>query len=153
LFETISISDLPFIEYDPSYRQRSNWEECLYHQVYSLRFLLSKFPRWPVSAPTVTDEAMKSVNGEIFRSFLRLAREQGSAPIIVFFPSDHLPKSNGRLGLAREVFQAYHIPYLDMTDCVTKVNPAERFVTLHYSPITNAAIARCLRDSIREASR
>jgi len=35
-----------------------------------------------------------------------------------------------------------------MTACVTAVPPRERFVTLHYSAATNAAIARCLRESI-----
>jgi hypothetical protein len=54
---------------------------------------------------------------------------------------------------ARQIFQKYRIPYVDMTSCVNQVNPAERYVRIHYSPATNVAIARCLLDSIREASR
>jgi hypothetical protein len=154
LFAKKSITELPFVEYDGSY-QRTEWESRFYHYSYSVRFLLSKYPRWPIPRPTVTDEALKSVNGEIFRSFVRRAREQGSTPIVAVFPSDadFTTDSRDRVSIATEVLRASAVPYLDMTACVRKVSPSERFVTLHYSPATNATIAMCLRDSIRQVSR
>jgi hypothetical protein len=157
IFAKDSITELPFIEYDGSF-QRADWEWHFYDYLYSFRFLFSRFPRWPVPRPSVSDEAMRSINGELLRSFVRLARWHGSTPIVVYFParSDFFLAGTPQAGLTRvahEVFQAYGIRYLDMTDCVSKVNPPERFVTLHYSPVTNAAIAKCLVNSIGEALR
>jgi hypothetical protein len=118
-----------------------------------MRFLLSRFPRWPVLGPNVSDEALRSVNGELFRSFVRLAHEASSTPIVVYLPSrpdfELASMSPGGLKrVAKEVLRTNDISYLDMTECVRRVNPAERFVIRHYSAVTNAAIAECLRDSI-----
>lgn len=153
IFAWQSITQIPFIEYDRSF-EPNDWDWGFYDHAYSMRFLLSKFPRWPVARPIVSDEALKSVNGHLLRSFVRLAEDRGSKPIVVFFPSAAAlaPESNGRPGVAREVLHANHIPYLDMTGCVSKVDPAERFVVLHYSAMTNAAIAECLREALREGS-
>jgi hypothetical protein len=153
IFAKHSITELPFIEYD-AFFQRAEWEWRFYDYAYSIRFLLSRYPRWPVLGPDVSDEALRSVNGQLFRSFVRLVHEAGSTPIVVYLPSrpDFELASTSPGGLkrvAKEVFQANGIPYLDMTSCVSKINPAERFVIRHYSPATNAAIAECLRDSIR----
>jgi hypothetical protein len=153
IFARKSITELPFIDYDASFR-RDEWIQHFYHHAYSLRFLLSKFPRWPVPGVNVSDHALKSINGELLRSFVRLAREQGSIPIVVYFPSRSDFASDGTLkkGLRRvgeEVLQASGIEYLDMTDCVREVKPAERFEIRHYSPATNAVVAACLVDSIR----
>ena len=154
LFEKLSIADLPFIEYDPSYNQSSDWEKHFYHHLISFRYLISKFPRWTEPREGVTDEALKGVNGAIFRSFLRLARAQGSIPIVVLFPtlSDFMQERRGRTGIAKEVLRSNEIPFIDMTDCVSALDVTERFVALHYSPATNFAIAKCLRDWIRERS-
>lgn len=153
IFARQSITQIPFVEYDRSF-EPNDWDWGFYDYAYSIRFLLSRFPRWPVARPIVSDEALKSVNGHLLRSFILVAHERGSKPIVVFFPvtADLTPESNSRPGVAREVLHANHIPYLDMTSCVDKVDPAERFVVLHYSAMTNAAIAECLREAIREAS-
>jgi hypothetical protein len=156
IFAKHSITELPFIDFDGSY-DRTEWEWRFYHYAYSIRFLLSRFPRWPVAGPAVSDEAMKFINGELFRSFVQLARKEGSTPVVVYFPSrlDFVAVSTPRAKVTRvanEVLRANGISYLDMTGCVSKVNPTERFVTFHYSPITNAAVAGCLLSSIREAS-
>jgi|SoiMetStandDraft_2_1073263.scaffolds.fasta_scaffold03231_2 hypothetical protein len=154
IFTRQFITDLPFIEYDRSF-QSAEWQWHSYFHAHSIRFLLSRFPRWPVSRPNIADEAMKSVNGEIFRSFLALARAQGSTPIVVYFPgrSDFVSPQSRWKGVAREVLQAYGIPFLDMTSCVSQVSPVERFAVVHYSAATNAVIAGCLRNVIREALR
>jgi hypothetical protein len=44
------------------------------------------------------------------------------------------------------------IPYTDMTACLTPLSPAERFPAdgrNHFAPAGNAAVAACLRDSVR----
>src|SRR5262249_62324210 len=109
----------------------------------------------PLHATTLHADAVKSVNGEIFRSFVMLARERGSTPIVVVFPyiTDLMPESKGRLGIASEVLQTKGIPYLDMTDCVSQVSPTKRFVRLHYSRVTNAAVAECLHAWIKASRR
>ena len=154
ILEMHSITDLPFIDYDVSF-ERAEWEQRFYHYAYSVRLLLSRFPRWPVSRSTVSEEAIESVNAELLRSFVRLARGQGSTPIVVYFPStsDFVSDPTSRpvrTRVAQEVLRATGIPYVDMTDCVTQVPPAQRFVILHYSPAANVAVARCLRDAIRK---
>jgi hypothetical protein len=148
IFAKPSITELPFIEYD-AFFQRFEWEWHFYDYAYSIRFLLSRFPRYGVD---VSDEALRSVNGQLFRSFVRLAHEAGSTPIVVYLPSRPDFEWEGMKRVAKEVLQANGIPYLDMTSCVSKISPGERFVNRHYSPATNAAVARCLRDSIRKAS-
>ena len=153
IFTRPFITELPFIEYDRSF-QSAEWEWHSYLNAYAVRFLLSRFPRWPVLRPNIDDEAMKSVNGAIFHAFLGLSRAQGSIPIIVYFPArlDFASPQQGWTRVAREVFQTYGIPLLDMTNCVSQISPAERFAILHYSSVTNAAVAKCLRDAIEEAS-
>lgn len=147
-----SITAIPFVEYDISF-EPYDWEWSFYHHSYSMRFLHSRFPRWPVARSIVSDDALRSVNGRLLRSFVRLALGQGSKPLLVFFPgaADLAPVSRGRLGVAREVMRANDIPYLDMTNCVKEVSLAKRFVTLHYSATTNTAVANCLRESLQEA--
>ena len=154
IFAQQFITDVPFVDYDRSF-EPNEWDWGFYDHAYSVRFLLSKFPRWPAVRSIVSDEALRSVNGRLLRSFVRLAQERGSKSLLVFFPStaDLASRSSGRMGVAREVLRANGIPYVDMTECVSRVNPSERFVVLHYSATTNAAIAKCLRAPVREALR
>jgi hypothetical protein len=154
LFMQAAIADLPFIAYDPSF-DPAEWEWHPYDHSYAIRFVLSKFRRWPVPGPAVTEAALRTVNGEVLRAFVRRAREHGATPIVVFFPSRtaFLPEPQRSPSVAQQVLSANAIPYVDMTECVSRVSPAERFVTLHYSAVTNAAIARCLRDAVLTAAR
>jgi hypothetical protein len=154
IFANSAITDLPYIDYDVSFYP-SEWETSVFHHTYLVRFLLSRFPRWPVPEANVSEEAMKSINGELFQAFVRLARGQGATPIVVYFPSrsdfalDGTPQA--RLNrMAKEVLRENGVPYVDMTDCVRRVDAAERFAKIHYSPATNAAVARCLRSVVRE---
>lgn len=147
IFTSVSIAKLPFIDYDGSFRL-DEWEWHFYHHSYLIRFLLSRFPRWAMPRSNVSDEVVESINGELFRAFVRLAHEQGSTPIIVYFPSrsDFALDGAPQVGLtkAKEVLRVNGISYLDMTACVSQINQAERYVKTHYSPGTNAAIAKCL---------
>lgn len=154
LFERRSVSELPFVEDDISFR-KEEWEWHAYDRSYVLRFLRSRFNPWITTRLTVTDEVLKAVNGEIFRTFLRIARKNGSTPLVVFFPSraDFTPEAREQAGIAKEVLETSGTPYLDMTECVRDVRATERFKALHYSARTNLAAARCLEESVREALR
>jgi hypothetical protein len=70
--------------------------------------------------------------------------------MVVFFPSrgQSAGESGGGSSVAKKVLDANRIGYLDLTGCVGTVSPGERFVALHYSARTNAAVAGCLRDAI-----
>jgi hypothetical protein len=149
IFEAHSIMDLPFIQHDRFF-DPVEWEWRFYHRAYVIRFLLSKYRRWPAPGPTASDAMLRAVNGELLRAFVRLARENSARPIVVYFPSriDAEAGATRSLGFAREVLQANQVSYLDMTECVNRVDPSERFAILHYSAATNLAVARCLRDAI-----
>jgi hypothetical protein len=145
-----SITDLPFIHDDVAF-DPVEWESRWYRGSYAIRFVLSRYRRWAYPGETVNDDATRKVNGEIFRSFVREARAHGSAPLVVYLPA---PSSFERAGssfpvsIAQEALRSAGIPYLDMTECVTKVPAPQRFVVLHYSPASNAAVAGCLRDTV-----
>ena len=153
IFAKTSIAELPFVDLDPAYGQRGDWEEHFYHRLYSIRFLISRFPRYPEPSPALSVEAMEALNAEIVRSFLREARENGSDAMVAFFPS-HVPicgpeSSSASGSFVKHALDDAQIPFLDLTDCVDRVDPEERFAALHYSATTNAAVARCVADEIR----
>ncbi len=50
-----------------------------------------------------------------------------------------------------EVLDAAGLDYIDLTDCVSRVRPEERFHRFHYTAVANAAVARCLEGPVREA--
>src|SRR5258705_1996710 len=92
---------------------------------------------------------MPAVNAELVASFVRLARERGSIPIVVFFPNRRRVRG-GELAsrTAKAVFETNRIRYLDMIPCVGRVAEDQRFVALHYSAASNAAVAGCLREAL-----
>jgi len=154
IFEAASISEVPFVADDPSYGQRSDWEEHLYHRLYLARFLISRFPRWPLPNPAISEEAERSINGEIFRAFVKNVRAHGSVPILVYFSSAkdyQAPGSPGTNSVVGEVLDAFDLPYINLKDCVGSVSPEKRFHHLHYTAEANAAVARCLADPVRAA--
>jgi hypothetical protein len=153
IFSVASIWQVPFVTDDPSYGQRSDWEERFYHKLYLARFLVSRFPRWPRPTPTTSEEAERALNGEIFRAFVDSARAHGTVPILVAFPAAidfPLSDSPGDGGVSG-ILAALGLPYIDLRDCVAGVSADERFHQHHYTPVANAAVARCLADPVRAA--
>lgn len=148
IFATRAITELPFVQYDRAF-DPLEWQRHPYDASYSVRYLLSRFRRWSVLGPLKDDSAMARVNGAVLRSFVREVKKNGSTPVIVFLPAkgELLPDWN----------QPFHGPvllrqlglsFVDATPCVTRVAPARRFVVLHYSAESNAAVAGCLRDLV-----
>jgi len=152
IFSKSSIKDLPFIEYDRGYNQ-ADWQWRYYHHSHLLRFLISRYPLWPVPSQDVSEVAMKSVNSELMRSFVRLATAEHSIPIVVYLPARKdlrasSPHPEGAMGFEQSVLRSAGIAYTDLTPCLLEVSPFDRFVVgaRHYSPQANAAIANCLRE-------
>jgi hypothetical protein len=143
IFSKASITDLPFIDEDASF-ERCEWEWRPYHAAYAVRFLLSRCAAR--SRPPLA-ETLKAVNAELLRSFITLAQARGAVPLVVLLPSSSA-FAPGYRSIGKDVLQGHQIPHLDLTDCVGRVPPAERFVALHYSGRTNAAVAKCLRKSV-----
>ena len=148
IFSTPFIEQVPFVRFDYGYHPWE-WEWHYYQNSYLVRFLQSKFPRYPPPRPEAEDE-IRRLGGELLHSFIRIAHADRAIPVVVFFPSrTRFEVSPFPWTSAPEVLRAAGIAYLDMTDCVARVEPRDRFLVRHYSPVANAAIARCLRDVVR----
>ena len=149
IFSQRSITDLPHIEDDYEF-DVVEWERKPMQAAYSMRLLLSRYRRYPERGPTVTDQAVRQVNGEIVRSFVRSVKEAGAVPMVVYFPSRTYagPESIHPRSVAREVLTEIGVPFLDMSDCLAPIDPARRFAIVHYSSAANAAIAQCLREPV-----
>lgn len=150
IFSTSSIGELPFIRFDQNY-DPWQWERHYYQHSYLVRFLESRFPRWPLPRPVVSDEEKRRLNGELLRSFVRDAFADRAIPVVVYFPNrtsfeNPVPPEGSS---AMQILRAANISYLDMTDCVSRVELRDRFLIRHYSRVANAAVARCLRDVVR----
>jgi hypothetical protein len=150
---TASIRELPFVEYDPGYRAEEWIRRPLDHS-YLHRFAVSKYRGLVVESRPA--EQMFELNREIVRSFVRQTRAEGSLPIVVYFPSDRnfraLAKDRRWRSNAQTMLDGAGIRYTDMTPCLTPLSPAERFPAdggNHFAPAGNAAVAGCLRDSVR----
>jgi hypothetical protein len=147
-FSAPTIDALPFVDFDGSF-DPAEWRWRFYDHSYAIRFALSRYRPWSSARSSVAPEAMAAVNTEVVRAFVRLAGERGSVPIVVFFPNR--PRARGgelASFTAKAVFEANRIRYLDMIPCVGRVAEDQRFVALHYSAASNAAVAGCLREAL-----
>jgi hypothetical protein len=145
-----SISELPLIENQRGYRL-SDWQERFYHFSYLVRLLVSLFPSWSAVSPEVSEEALRAINVSILKTFVQSVKQEGSIPLVVFFPSkDEFEKPKSTPPLGKQVLEQAGIAYLDTTPCVLEVDPAKRFLVDHYSAQGNAAVAKCLLPVVRQ---
>ena len=152
IFSQDSIFDLPFIQFDGGYN-RIEWERRWYHVSHLVRFMISRFPRWPVPNSHVSYEAAKVVTIEIVRTFERLVVESGAVAIIAHIPSrDNLDASSSAGSFTAQVLEEANVGYVDLTACVLQVPAAERFVPTelggHHAPGANAAMGDCLSQAV-----
>lgn len=154
LYSKGSIAELPALEYDRGYRP-GDWQVSWMHRSYLARVILTLLPHRETVSPDVSDEALLSVNAAILQAFIKLAQSEGSTPLLVYFPENNaeLEGPLSPLPMGRQVLQKSGISYADPTSCVQSVPSAERFVPggWHYSPESNAQVARCLSIAVREA--
>ncbi|MFO0701218.1 MAG: SGNH/GDSL hydrolase family protein [Nitrospira sp.] len=154
LYSKGSITELPALEYDRGYRP-SDWQVSWLYRSYLVRAIVTLLPHRETVSPDVSDEALLSVNAAILQAFMQSAKSDGSIPLVVYFPESNAEIAGppSLLPMGRQVLQKSGISYADPTSCVQSVPPAERFVPggWHYSPRSNAQVARCLSVAVREA--
>ncbi len=148
LFATQRINQLPIIEYDHDF-EPYDWDWHAYDRSYAIRYLLSRYRRWSPRRKSVDDAALATVNIAIVRSFEREVRDAGAMPVVLFFPARSELSPDWRSPIVgRDVLLQSGVSFIDMTPCVTRLAPEDRYVAVHFSPAANAAIARCLRQAL-----
>jgi len=108
------------------------------------------------SAEEVSGAAIKDLGRELIRSFVELATEAGSIPIIVFFPTrtelsdaDSASSRVNPLPFGAEFVRDAGGEAIDLTPCLKEANPSPSFQRGgHYSPQTNTVVAQCLYDEL-----
>lgn len=150
-----SIDQLPFLEYDRGYYE-SEWDSTKLDCSYLFRFLTSKFPRWPIRNEEVSDRAQVALNSEILLKLISVAREDGTLPVVVYFPTHgtfvRMSSEMTREELAIDVLEHSRVEYRDLTSCLMQVDDSERFVQSkrHYSPEANMYVAKCIAEDIAD---
>lgn len=154
LFSRRSIAEVPFLEYDRSYKP-AEWQPTVLHWSYLARAVMTLFPPREIDRPEVSDATLISVNGAILRTFVQSVRAAGAIPIVQFFPQSK-EEFAGEVQMGLKVLQEAGIDYTDLTPCVKTITPSDRFAPkhyTHYSAQTNARVAQCLVPVVREALR
>jgi hypothetical protein len=150
IFSRGSISELPFVEYDSWYRP-SDWQKRWYHFSYLVRLFISFYPSWAEN-PETSEEAVRSINAAILKTFVRSVKQAGSIPHVLFFPGrSALKEPSSHLPLGKRVLEEAGVAYIDPTPCLLEVDPADRFLEGHYSPQGNAAVAKCVYKAVKES--
>jgi hypothetical protein len=144
-FAAPTVDALPFVDFDGSF-DPVEWRRHFYDHSYAARFVLSRYRPWSSVRPQVTPEA-SAASAEVVR--VRAAGTCAAPSRSWFFPEPAaLPRRRAGLPHAKAVLEANRIGYLDMIPCVGRVPVAQRFVALHYSAASNAAVAGCLREAL-----
>jgi hypothetical protein len=114
--------------------------------------LTSLFPPWEAVGPDSSEDGLIATNAAILKTFVRSVKEEGSVPIVVFFPMKmDLGREASYLPLGKRMLEQAGIPYVDTTPCVSEVNSADRFLVEHYSPQGNEAVAKCVHKAMKES--
>lgn len=142
-----SVHDLPFLEYDQGYRA-NEWEHDALDVLYIKRWLVQQFPRWSEPPPHLGPDERLRLNSAILSEFVRTAKDNGIAPLILFFPtySDLARRSKGLDTTAQQALKKLGVPVLDMAPCLTESGLTEDVYLPgdpHYSALGNAAVAKC----------
>jgi hypothetical protein len=155
IFAASSISELPFIDYDEGIYQ-DDWQWRYYHYSALIRYLISLRPAARRTTEQISNSAI-DLNSKLLKCFVRSVLAQTSALLVVYFPSrrDFLSDAasfGGEKNIARRVSDLAGGPFVDLTSCVIGINSHERFIPddPHYSPATNAGVARCLADLLNK---
>ena len=137
-------SELPNIEYDPSY-MNTDWDWRFDRGPMVFRLLTSLSPRWPNRLPRGNADT-EALNVRLLRELISAIEEDGAKPILVF-----LPRWSGPDDLAKTTLDALGHPFLDMRDCLLNVPEQQRRVPsgAHYTTEGNLAIAQCALADVR----
>lgn len=150
IFTRVRISELPLIELQPEYR-KGEWVKQFYHVSYLCRFLEAWVSHMNDSRAFTSDESLLAINAEILKAFVRSVEQEGSIPLVVFFPSGtDLTKAEVGNSLGRRVLERAGIDYVDPTPCLLEVDSVDQFrPLLHYTAQGNAAVAKCVYEAVK----
>lgn len=151
IFDRTAISQLPFLTYEKSYRP-GEWQDRFFDRSYLARLATSMFPQWTAHSPDSSEEMQQLLNARILMEFVQSTIKVGAIPLIVYLPARGNWGDKGEpTPLAKQVLQEAGLPYLDPTPCLAQLDPTDRYLVTHYSPQSNAAVAKCLAEPVREA--
>jgi hypothetical protein len=152
ILEKQSVAELPFIAYDPGYNA-ADWQWHWYDASSLVRFLVSRFPRYPMVSPEAGEDAELGISSALLQRFARRAVADGTVPLIVYLPSrgDFSGQDRSAKDRLFGVLRRTGVPYLNLTSCLREADPARAFIPghAHYSAAGNAAVARCLLPVVR----
>jgi hypothetical protein len=153
-FSHDSIQRLPFLDRDYGYKW-DEWQTRFYNSSYLFRLFVSLFPRSSSGTPDVSLEEVVSINASILKRFVKSAAEEGTIPVMVYFPGRmELRRSNSPPAFVKSTLQDLSMGYVDPTPCLLQLNPRDRFMPGgHYTPAGNAAVAKCLSPAVQQALR
>ena len=153
LFTSHRIADVPFMDYDRSYRT-SDWNWHLYQWSYLLRFAVSWTPSWK---PPDIDEETLALNRVVLQTFVRRVQEDGAIPLILFLPSftdyrDAGGRPHDRDLLGIRVLDHAGLEYVNALPCLDHLPSGHRLFTTgwHYTPAANELVAQCLHAVIQQ---
>ena len=153
MLEAREVADLPLLEHERGFN-REEWEPRAVHASYLLRYIVSRFPRWPAQPEMQWTERALALNRALILAFARDAASAGTLPLVVYFPTrgdfEGLDRSATVELLAAA--SAAGIRHLDLTSCIGEIGPQRAFrdAHQHYSAEGNAAVARCLAPPVRD---
>ena len=153
LFALSSVKSLPFIEYEPGYAAEE-WEWRWYHHSALVRYVVSRFPRWPDPSPFVSEASTAVIDLEILLRFVREVEAEGAIPLLVYLPSrgDFIGWERRGRDFVFRLLQEKHVPYVDLSSCMKQGETSMLFIEgdPHYSPEGNARLADCLTPIVQE---
>ena len=153
-----SLQQLPLLDYDVSYHwwewDRPRWR--VLQRSYLFRYLTSVYHPIEPTRDVVSDQQMRAIGGELFRSFVRTAQREKTLPLVFFFPSrNELPpdEKGSESFLGVKVASEAGVPYSDFTACIQAIPSEQVFGPdgVHYSARANAALADCMVPIVRHA--
>jgi hypothetical protein len=155
VFAKPSIRDLPFIEYDISYRE-TEWDRPAWRyfsQSYLFRLLTSFFPLHEEERPQVSRAELQKVNAYILSGFEKSVTADGGKPLIVYLPTvEEIPEPPQQELLGPRTLREGKIPHLNIRDCMATGYSSGMFMPpgrgQHFSPQGNRVAAQCLKGPI-----
>lgn len=153
LFGLPDVTALPFLEYEPGYAAEE-WQWRWYHHSAVIRYLLSRFPRWPVPSPLVSEAEIAAIDVKILLRFFEEVKMDGAIPLLVYLPSrgDFIGWERRGRDFVFRALQEQRVPYVDTSSCMKQGTYRTLFLEgdPHYSPEGNALLADCLVPIVQE---
>ena len=151
-----AVGDLPYIDFEPAFHS-SEWVWRWYDHSQLVRFLLSRFPPYYPDNPRADLKTELRVNLALFTRFAHEAPREGTAPLIVYFPSrgDYTGQDRSEKDSLLAELERSGVRYENLTGCLRAAGGERLFIPghPHYAPNGNAAVSSCLGPVVRSLLR